>query len=1136
MEVANVQQSIDNASSLKVKKKPRTAAPGSTEGSHLAQKSMGSRPKGTAVQDTQKPGNSNAPLSPLSPQSPKRPIADDTTNRPSPVIDDRPQPPVAIVDNSAPSEDASNVRTKPKKRPSTVMEDHDAEEQAEAADTAQQNISEPPALQQPPGNISNNVRPKTQRPPAHLSIETPQTKDQMISTSPMRLSPSTSSTPSSPASDRLSADQTSDKQQSNRPASISPNRSARFSSHLTVSSESPIHEPPPRSMSPAKPALKMSSSPDRRLYTGLRTGQTPSEISDATSVASDDGSRTGSRKKAVKVSFDDGPDIVGVAASPPTSPEPVDTPPSPIEKTKSRSWFSIAKKKLSLKDANNDDDFESVLKPRPALPSFGSIRGTREVDEHTVSELNDDNESTSSSDDDLGDFSTSNDHAIGSILANASSQKEESAGGSDPQDKETTQNTWSETKNTILEDIEEIPSVPMQQQLPTVIEESDSSLATPVQTPTVQLDGPLLGATVDGSLEAVPTIAIQPATPGEDNRKSLEIQNMPGGFPVSSERSTANKVESTPVSPVARQAEPSSPATDAPTTADYDEGESEESVYSDAAEDPDDFDGDGFGSINAIVDSPMPSKTEPQQAPESPTPSRVSPVTAVAVSPPQSPSPPQAPTPEPSTAKSSVVTSQSPSAPKTTGPTESAEPVKQRKDTTSVNASKTAGKQKGFDPFDPSWPLQSKDEPSHSVSAQTKANRPVSGDPHQGSHLRKALGKNESQRVNSQNRHSTPVMPSVPLSKRTSSPPLPNSASPRKQNSIKTAQKPMPLTGSLLGSKGDDSDSDSSFKRTRRSSRADGQYSMKRTMRSTRPVSMAAAETMIGRSTSPRASSMRMTMRGPPPEQSSSGFGSLRKTASPGMRTSATAPTLRSRAIDSDDEGNGGRNMFRSRFADSSDEDEPTPSNFTPVRGIPRRRGELDRESTDLEDSSDEETKRAIRNIRPGTQMTPAEIDAILSQPRKRGSILSRFTSKSKDGKVRKSGFESPAGRDTPLERTRVELAQVREKPDIPAAGRSTSPKLHKKHAAAQGSTWPTASAANLMPPPSRDIPSRPSTSEGLVNGVERTAIERPTYARKTTLDSLESEPIGSASDVVVGRTGRKKRFPLLRKAFGLRD
>jgi hypothetical protein len=163
--------------------------------------------------------------------------------------------------------------------------------------------------------------------------------------------------------------------------------------------------------------------------------------------------------------------------------------------------------------------------------------------------------------------------------------------------------------------------------------------------------------------------------------------------------------------------------------------------------------------------------------------------------------------------------------------------------------------------------------------------------------------------------------------------------------------------------------------------------------------------------------------------------------------------------------------------------------------------------------------------------MTPAEIDAILSQPRKRGGLLSRFTSKGKDGKVRKSDLESAARRDTPLERTPMELAQVREEAGIPRADRSTTPKLHKKSTTAQGSTWPTAS-----PPPSKEIPNRPSTSEGLVNGVDGTAIERPTYIRKSTLDSLESEPVGAVSDVVVGRTGRKKRFPLLRKAFGLRD
>ena len=93
-------------------------------------------------------------------------------------------------------------------------------------------------------------------------------------------------------------------------------------------------------------------------------------------------------------------------------------------------------------------------------------------------------------------------------------------------------------------------------------------------------------------------------------------------------------------------------------------------------------------------------------------------------------------------------------------------------------------------------------------------------------------------------------------------------------------------------------------------------------------------------------------------------------------RASAPAPAatksrFRSRFVDSDDEDepapSGGRGMFRSRFADSDDEDDgPASPALRPVRGIPRRAGQDDGDSTDLEDEDEFDEKRGSRVGRGG--------------------------------------------------------------------------------------------------------------------------------------------------------------------------
>lgn len=155
-----------------------------------------------------------------------------------------------------------------------------------------------------------------------------------------------------------------DIQRDPRTHSKSPPRNARFG--LVHDSLTVRHEPPPRSISPRKSALKHQS-PSR--------GASPAD-------AASDGSEAGipsyeqamPRKKSVRVSFDDGNTIVvGESAGRADADSPL--PPSPQVASR-RPWYSslgIGKKK----DAVPLEEDE-VMKPRPMLPTFGSVRGRKQ--------------------------------------------------------------------------------------------------------------------------------------------------------------------------------------------------------------------------------------------------------------------------------------------------------------------------------------------------------------------------------------------------------------------------------------------------------------------------------------------------------------------------------------------------------------------------------------------------------------------------------------------------------------------------------------------------------------------------------------------------------------------------------------
>jgi serine/arginine repetitive matrix protein 2 len=86
------------------------------------------------------------------------------------------------------------------------------------------------------------------------------------------------------------------------------------------------------------------------------------------------------------------------------------------------------------------------------------------------------------------------------------------------------------------------------------------------------------------------------------------------------------------------------------------------------------------------------------------------------------------------------------------------------------------------------------------------------------------------------------------------------------------------------------------------------------------------------------------------------GFAKQTKAKAPAIERAK--PAFSSRFADSSDEDDDSRTpRFQSRFADS-DDDEPSnyklPPGLAPVRGIPRRQGDEDGDSTDLEEEVDE--------------------------------------------------------------------------------------------------------------------------------------------------------------------------------------
>ncbi|MCJ1330454.1 hypothetical protein MMC10_007138 [Thelotrema lepadinum] len=1194
----NIDHPIQNAATRPVKKKKKKTASQVVEGSHLNVGHSSSKPTGTAVnggigEKTKK----QVVDKPLKVTTPEKRTASSLQHEGGSESDDSEQIP------SSPERSATSVG-KLTKQPSIVREDREGEELEERRAQAE-------------------AVAKGREPEAELGEEVKEIESHYAKKANGTILPSTSFSEGEPeAKQEAGAKPASENgkpiavsQQVNAPPkeqkrlSWSPSRSARFSASPVL--EIPgmkRHVPPARAASPAKSALKHSPSVRVPSPSTLGLG----EVSDTISLGSADGITSGRKKKTVRVSFDDEPLVVGEGADPQSNAN------SPIlfspqnRDPNNRGLFNLTRNRPDLQA---DDD---MMSPVPKLPSFGSIRGRREQLENSDASPHV-FEGDEQAQKNLQQMTSSSDHAIGALIA-----------------QHTTPNAGA---GPLID-----PHEPLPPEVTTVegsgyhsdSESSDDGASDNIAIKSTEFSedsAPIEASSLNRDIENVPTIAVLPATPGQESihgDRDSWLGNMPGSFPsadhwaqesntateisVQPEPATPAKVgisepepealvqEQSPKTPVVGQVSESIARQTA--ASDDESDDTGDSIYSDAEEDAADLEGDGFGSINAIVDSPTVTSStsplgkaiEPSSVEYSPSPTthtqrhdenwekarsfwsearQGTKAEPTATQSSESPSAPpkqsnsrQIPDPARSTSPQQPAqkASQSMSPPPKSKLRDIPEAPTMRK---SMRGSKTTSQNESATSL--RYPV---------IGSSRGTNEP----PRLAKTLRQgpsaaASQPPQDQKAPTRKRQSTQKPVSEPK-QRSGMVSNGNAKTLRKTNEPATQSPPSALAKKQplpFKSLANDSDSDSSFKRARRKPANDnGRYSMKRSMRAApmegRPQSASFSSTstagppprstMRDRPMSTTGMGMRTSMRGPEtrvtsPPPRSFGFG---KGAKSGRDK---APRMSRKFSNSSDEGNGPM-TFRSRFADSSDEDEPrskAPLGLTPVRGIPRRGNESD--STDLEDSDDDGAKGkkklsislpsqpasstlgksegsalasgSLRNNPEdkAQQLTSIPISPKRPEPERRRSIFGAFGRKKDKPKLNPGDLGSATRRDAPLDRAKLERSTAGQSDDVPTDIPPIPPmspppsrgKLQRRVTPQRlmSDTWP-------LPPPIPESPvsvksvKRPLTSDG-------STTPRPAFGQRKISTNTDTGDGGA-----IGKSGKKKRFPMLRKAFGLRD
>ncbi|KAN0089463.1 hypothetical protein V8E51_019723 [Hyaloscypha variabilis] len=1299
-----------------VKPKKRIA-PKLATGTHLAEGTVGGRLKGTAIdameaaanqqpsepvpQPTPEPLHEPAPTLVLSPVRPEVTAATAPKKKKKKrvvVASDSDSDQASYIPNSSDNDSEISLQrpatykaragTGLAKKPSIVREDREREEEED--DTPPKKSQSPEILPRldtssaATRTISPTPLPRLQAGRGHGRAQALSSaayaEDRQHTRSASQPAPTLTDSPTSPTGVSLV---TKDSIRTNRVQSVSPVRTTHFATaadNLVVK-----HQPPGRSISPRKSALKHSNSSPRG---PSPAGDVTSEVSNNSTVTSDE--LVVPRKKANRVSFDETNVVVGSAATPISSDSPVVQ--SPQAK---RPWYSIGRGKK--KDANAASDDDEVMKPRPALPSFGSVRekkNTREIEERALVKPAEPIESKPSLPSpplfttptgDVVEFplGQSNDHIVGAVLsqdaasknaANISKSREplppqvtsvEGSGyHSDSDSSDYSLKTTSEVGIARADSVKRGPEdadadgykalaspvpepVPEPEPEPEVAEREDDT-PTPKASPTLK--------PVEKTNGEIPAISVVQATPTlETTESSNGWPHMPGEWDYSDSDNqqeesipttvpeptpaAAGVVESAPTihkPSLSVKSEITSYNTSHATTAIIEEAEESDapSIYSDANEDFSDV--EGFLSLDAVVESPIISGPSVNAAvpgiaittsPDSPTP-RATKERAFAQSELSKDSNgpelgdgwdkaqeywsslsadkkkqlelearKQAedsgsdtevevkPTPKPKKKKKKVVAAPQPTP---VAPAVRVQPAPANERSYMIPPGSKAGPN-GHAPMRSSM----RAEPQN-TGAET--------------HMRKSMRGGDSIR-GSLRGSAQPAEPKGALQKKLRPVSLPSEqikADPaavkkhiRNLSEASAAAAPAAAKRDMAPPalrRKNSGDSDSSFKRTRPSTDV---TNFRRSMRNSgeqdfggRPQSPQRSSRFSLRSLSPTGSAFKRPFNSaaPPVALSQTHMRSSMR------RSSDTTPSLRarvpgfgksggskqskqktpqraSRFADSSDEEDD-RPAFRSRFNDSSDEDEPTSRSTVmprsmrsqpagpPVRGIPKRAGAEDGDSSDLPDSDDEKPsggfKLGKKRGTNGSEVTPAQGKALasgslrrsgsgretISSPTnvttitgpatrpshtRRGSFMSILRRKKTDpsSKVRKSDAESPARRDTPLERSKSDLAALR-------SDRPQTPKLQKRNGPSRSNSgaWPLPVPAS--PPKIVGEDERPftaDTADGVLGG-ELTNGARPDMGtRRYTATGLADVDING-----VGKPRKKKKFGALRRIFRLDD
>ena len=1240
-EADNISYAIQETANRPVKKKKKAVAKDMSEGSHFAGVNKGNKLNGTALASTpprQPPSSSSTP-SPLEPKLQIDRLDDARGVEPQrkkkrnvSLISNQDQEGAErsrslYTSDSDTQSERSISSDRPRgyntraagllaKQPSIVREDREAEELEErippgdkASDSATRSVFALP-VGLPQYNSSAG------QPAAMLIASTPTSLGGPTAKPVFCLEPN-------PGSDAIAKNQ-----------SLSPARAAHFSSQPSSNTLEVVrHQPPARSVSPAKSALKHSPSPRGPSPVGSvpgawgrRNGRPASEASDTTSLISDDGFKGAPRrKKSVRVSFDDESLVVGRAASPPTSPDsPVIMSPQNNDGS-SREWYPSSREKREVGTSTSETD--TAIQPIPALPTFGSVR-ERKVQgsfDQPISFKNDQTPQATP-----GRVEASSDIVIGNVLAQHHRDKNQGRFN----DSIPPKITFIEGTGPRL-DTGDSHSNHYSIHPPTAV---DGKLPLPhVENAPNQTTASAKGSDQarPGSISngLIPFISILPATPGVETPRTEQKGwlRIPGQFPLSTESLVEDQTSVPPIvghhatdptpaeigiaepepEPAAANHEPGHPAVGSVAdglrtqiNSHIDESEdTAESIYSDAAEDLSDIEGDGFGSINAIVESPP--DIRPISLPHPQLESSKAGLTATSERPSmlgRNESELSEPASEEGWDRaqqywSGLSQTRKQQLERAAIPGAADERPAEPKSKPRSNLKKPPQSPVLDHPPLPPWPdKQYREEiagrASPTASAMKKSMRGSQFDPPQESHMRSSM-RNGAVSLSQRNL----AQPMVP--------PQPKGALQKKSRPIsaaaivdynKPATKPttdhgrassvgvgstaiLPkssrsTTPNLRRVKSNDSDSSSSFKRQRPTTADSNRYTMKRSMRNgttddppqslrgNRESTYSARSPLPDGSTrrpfSAAGSSMRTSMRGQASaakqarSKSPSRFAFGKATKS--KPTSRSKSGFSSRFGDSSDEDQGPIN-HRSRFEDSSDED--GPSGLTPVRGIPRRIDEGD--STDLDDSSAEATPVIPRakprstskaqNLQGSTLAAGSVVNASTSAPiisdveakvtadkeKKKRSFFGGLGGKKRD----EPRVRSPTRLDSPLERPKAPRILTTDSRNLPAPGAAPSPKspkLQRRNTPKRflSDSWP-------LPEPIK-ADARPNTSDGNIvvitggngNGNGNGAMTRPDLG--TRRSTVQGEAAAETNGAAVEKAGKKKRFPMLRKAFRLND